>query len=244
MKFQIGYAVALEKSSLGVIERTGNYKTNYSVAYGSLGAGLRMEIGYVRALTESISLQLDGTYLIGKRIPISLTSSVSQPDEYTSLSVWSRFVEISPLVHFMKMGNRLTPFIAIGPVIGRGKFFTDEVRSSRIFGRTEISKVYDGSVAVGAKSVLGVILNGQRLSYYLQLSMIAMSYSPARSEEIKHTENGVDELPTLSVSEKQTIYLSRGSQFGSIDSNEPSRALKSAYPFNSIGLNAGLLFRL
>ncbi len=59
---------------------------------------------------------------------------------------------------------------------------------------------YNGSASLGAKSVVGAELT--RFIFYSQISLIAMSYAPSKSEYTKYTQNGVDQLGRMTIYQK------------------------------------------
>lgn len=237
IKFQVGYGFPLANSFVGESLQSNSSTTTYTGVYGSYGSGLRLEGGYIRNLNSRFSLEIDFSYLIGK----SIDSNQSGTNFNQSISSSSRFYEISPLFRVNVGGERIKPYAAVGPVLGIGT-----VSSHYVFNGGEAERKYTGSVAIGAKAAVGAELTQGKFIFYAQMTIIAMSYSPDKSELTKYTFNGTDQLDMLTISQKQTVYktsMTTINNSGFQDPNKPSEDLKNFLPLSSISLNAGVMYK-
>lgn len=243
VKFQIGYGLALTNSAVGQSIQVGSSSTTYTGVYGSFGSGLRVEVGYIHALNNHLNLEMDLTYLIGKPINLTYSSAGTVQSQNSS----SLFYEISPLLRVNLGGNKVKPYAAIGPVFGLGTVTTNNTATnSGTINSSELQRQYSGSVAIGAKSVAGVQLTQGNFIFYVQLAMIAMNYSPSKSEYTKYTLNGTDQLPSLTTYQKQTVYktsVTTNNNNSSPDPTKPNEQLKFYFPYSNISLNAGVMFK-
>jgi len=242
VKLQIGYGIPLTNSQLDNNIQSNTSGTTYTGVYGTYGSGLRIEGGYIRSLNEKLFLEMDFTYLIGK----SINSTASGNGSTQNQSGSSRFYEISPLLRVNLGGNKIKPYAAIGPVFGLGTLTSNNTLSnSGTINSREIQAMYSGSVAIGAKSVVGAELTQGRFIFYAQVTMIAMSYAPSKSEITKYTLNGTDQLPSLTTYQKQAVYKNSVTfpNYGSADPTKPAEQLKFYLPYSNISLNVGVMFK-
>jgi len=248
VKFQIGYGLPLTSthSLIGPNTQVNATTTTVTGAYGSYGSGLRLEAGYIHAFNERLHLEVDLTYLLGK--PIESTYNNSNGNGSTQKqSSSSRFYEFSPLLRVNLGGSKIKPYAAIGPVFGMGTI-TDTYKASSSGGANsgEAEIEYSGSVAIGAKSAVGAEFTQGKFIFYAQLTLIGMSYSPDKSEVTKYTYNGTNQLPSMTVSEKQTVYKNSYSVANNVstDHTKPKEDLKIFIPYSNISLNFGVMFKL
>ena len=242
VKIQIGYGIPLTNSLAGQSTQASSTSTTYTGVYGTYGSGLRLEAGYIRPLSSHLSLEMDVTYLIGKSINLTYTT----PNASQSQASSSLFYEISPLLRVNLGGNKIKPYAAIGPVFGIGTVTSNNLSNNPgAINASEIQRKYSGSLAIGAKSVVGAELTQGRFIFYAQIAVIAMSYAPAKSEYTKYTLNGTDQLSMLTISQKQSVYKNSvtTTNNSSPDPNQPTEQLKFYLPFSNISMNVGVMFK-
>ncbi|GHN00269.1 hypothetical protein WSM22_17580 [Cytophagales bacterium WSM2-2] len=236
IKFQIGYGIPL-LTSYPIQTVINNTATLHSF---SLGSGLTAEGGVIHSLRRNLALQLDFSYLSGKQNKIGLSTVTS-----SSASYYSRFFEVAPMVRIASEGGKLRPYVSVGPVFGVGKFYANITSVSTGGVTTGVQeREYRGSFAFGGKAALGLILERGRSSFYIQMTMVSMRYAPSNSELTTYTTNSINQLSSLTTAQKQTIYSTSIPTNVAPNPNQPTQALQSTYPFDSIGLGVGVMFRL
>ena len=237
VKLQIGYGIPLANSLLANSAASNNSGATYTGVYGSYGSGLRIEGGYIYLLNTHLSLELDGTYLIGKKINATYTS----PNGSQTQSSGSHFYELSPMLRMNLGGTKIKPYAGVGPVFAFGNivstFFSGGPNGS------DVERTYTGSVAVGAKSAIGAEFTQGRFIFYAQATLIMMNYSPSKSTYTRYSLGGVDQLGNMTISQKQTIYKRTITTAGTQDPNQPTEDLKFYSPLNSISMNMGVMFK-
>jgi hypothetical protein len=242
LKFQIGYGIPLNTFAVGQNTQISSASTTYTGVYGSYGSGLRLEAGFIHALNTRLNLEMDFTYLSGKSINFLYANNGTTQNQNNS----SRFYEISPMLRVNLGGSKVKPYAAIGPVFGLGTVTANYViTTSGTINSREFQRQYSGSLAIGAKSVVGALLTQGSFIFYAQMTLIAMNYSPSKSEYTKYIVNGTDQLSMLTIRQKQTVYENSvtTTNNSSPDPTKPSEALKFYFPFSSISLNVGVMFK-
>lgn len=236
IKFQVGYGVPFLKSYPISIAANGTT----TVQAFSFGTGLRLEGGVIEAIRQNLSLQLDFGYLSGARNSFAIPNATG----YFNASYYSKFYDVAPMVRVSTDEGKIKYYAAVGPMIGFGKFYAETTSGSgATSGRNITIREYRGSYALGAKAELGAHFQRGNISYFAQLTFLSMRYAPTNSEITTYMVNSVDLLNTLTPSQKQTTY-SNSITTSTPNPNVPSKGLQNTYPFDSISLNVGVMFRL
>jgi hypothetical protein len=239
IKFQVGYGIPLVNSTLSTNMTFQANQANSSVVTGSYGSGLQLEVGYVRTLSKLVSIQFDAAYLMGKEIDLNTNDPKVSYGENSSS--YSRFLQVSPQLRTTFGSNKIRPYASVGPVVGMGSIYKKSLLTPD--GPTiESEEIFTGSLAVGAKTSLGMEIEQGEFIFYAQLSMVNMNYAPTKSEFTKYIRDGKDVLAKLTISEKQTDYKDSYTQ-GTQDPNQPTTDLTQYYPLNSLSLSMGVMYK-
>jgi hypothetical protein len=233
VKLQVGYGLPLAGSTLSSnSSQNGNIYSASNVS-GSLGSGFTIEAGYTYSFAPLISAQVDFTYLAGKEYSSTTTGSA-----YLSTESFSgNFVQMAPLVRFDVGEGKIHPYAAVGPVFGFGSMKNKSYEDND-GGTIDQETKFDGGVAIGTKSILGLELTKGNLGFFVQATMVNMSYAPTKSEVTKYISNGTDMLAQLSTYQKQTEYKDSYTSSG-FDPNQPNQQLLHYFPMSSISLSIG-----
>jgi hypothetical protein len=236
VKLQVGYGIPLAGSSISSNSSQNGSNSSASLVSGSFGSGLTIEAGYTYSFAALISTQVDFAYLIGNEYNSTTTYS-----NYYLLneSYSSNFFQVAPLVRFDVGEGSIHPYVAIGPAFGFGNIKYKEYQNND-GGISDRETKYDGGVAVGTKGILGLELTKGNLGFFVQATLINLSYAPTKAELTKYISNGTDVLPSTQTYYKETEFKSSISSNGQIDHNQPNQQLLTYYPFSSLSLNLGV----
>lgn len=237
VKIQIGYGIPLAGTVVGSNTKQNGTGSTSSNITGSLGSGLSLETGYSYSFTPLISTQVDFNYLMSKEY--SSKNDYSN-NYYSEGSTSAKFYQVAPLVRFDLGDGKIHPYAAIGPVFSFGTM--KDHYFEEYDGSIEEDTKYSGSVAVGGKTVLGLEFTQGKFGYFVQATMINMSYAPTKSEITKYVYNGQDQLSQMTKYGRYTEYKNSVEQ-GSIDPGKPRQALKNYYPLSSFALSVGARFK-
>jgi hypothetical protein len=234
VKLQVGYGVPLAGSSLSRNSSQSGSNYSSSIVSGSLGSGFTLEAGYTYSFAPLISAQVDFTYLAGKEYNSTQTASVFlQTDSYSG-----NFFQMAPLIRFDVGEGQIHPYAAVGPAFGFGSMKLKHYEDND-GGTLDEEEKYSGSVAIGTKSVLGLELSKGNVGFYVQATMVNMSYAPSKSEITKYISNGTDMLAQMQTYQKVTEYKDSISSNGQFDPTQPSQQLFNYFPLSSISLSIG-----
>ncbi len=245
LKFQVGYAFPIANATLTTNFSTNNGVNSSSGVYGSFGSGLQLEAGYEYMFSEKISAQLDATYVLGNDAKGNFSINNNGNAFSQNRSINARFVEISPLIKFNLVSDKMmTPYVAIGPMVGFGSVTSNILIPGGGSGDQELQQKYSGPISLGAKSAVGIRFSKGITSFYAQVTLINLSFTPSTSEIIKYTDGGVDKLSTLTVQSKQTVYKESITSNSNASSSQPTEALKIYLPLSSVSLNIGFMIKI
>ncbi len=233
-----GYAFCMAPANLpGFYHHTnGDNFHSYEQVNVSLSRGLNAGVDIGTMLDEHIGIQLGFNFLGGARSRATLV----EPNGHTDMTIWSNMMMVTPAIILATNAGKLKPYGRFGVIFGRGAIhrINDEIDGNdRIYTRT----VSDGGIAVGLNSAIGVMAGiGTRMSLFVELSMVNMSYAPKTTRVTEMTVNGADGLPFMTTREKQTDYYREYSRNDNPPDYEPTKALKQSMPYSSLGINIGL----
>ena len=221
---------------------------------GSFGQGVYLGLSMGYMITPTIGFELKAEQ--------QLAYSVNSISRYSSTTVdpWSgnssyvssyeetvsgSMTRLTPSFVFQLPGTKFSPYAQFGAILGFGKIMGQyEDIDTDV---TQGTYIMNGGLALGMNGEFGLNIKfTEKLSLNTGLSFSALSYAPARGELIEYSENGVDMLPQMSVSEKEVEFTSEVSSNSnsSTNQNEPDQMLKMWFPFSAVGLNIGLKFSL
>jgi hypothetical protein len=165
----------------------------------------------------------------------------------------SSMVRLIPGLRIQLGESRLHPYTRTSLIIGIpvNCYVEDEANNPPgVEAWHEVSQ-YSGRLAWGFRQSVGIsCMVYKNISVFAEVTGILMSWSPYRLTATRFETNGVDQLNTLSTSQKETVYPSNAITYtfnpdGTIhqDPNSPKMLPKSAMTFSSLGLNIGVHVR-
>ena len=234
-------------------EQTGesNRSENYKSINSSLGKGLNFggSIGYM--FNKNIGFELGLNYILGAAIKMEDISNDTYIDftgatqkntsNYTS-STSSNMFQIAPTLVLSTGFEKFNPYAKFGFVMGFGKVTSQSESTATNWGNSNRISEYSGGMGFGFTGSIGAdyALN-EKVSLFSELKFMSFSYAPKKGIITKYTQDGVDQLPNMTTSQKETEFVKEFTVDGSND-NEPSKQTKSYVPYNNIGLNFGVKF--
>lgn len=223
---------------------------NYSPAKiesvkGSFGKGLDVGIAGGYTFNNTISAEIDFTYLIGGKIEFTDSYNTSTPVETEELS--ARMYRIIPTIKFSG-GEKFKPYAKIGFIVGFGTRLKDEsVNYFSSWGgsveKYEETVIFSGGMSYGMKGNIGLdITLSEKLGIFTEINFISQAWAPKKAETTKYYINGVDKLSTLDVRDKETEFVESYNPSAAIQPNQPNKSLKLYLPFSSWGANIGIKY--
>lgn len=197
---------------------------------------------------------------INKRVQIGLGLTLLESNKHTiadRFRIGNNKIEINISSHALMLF--VEPTVKIRSNIGKSSVYGSLGPSIGLLGRIkvntqiispEVSKsefVMDKGIAWGLASSLGLSVPfSKRFAWFIEHKVRVSSYAPKRGRLLKYIQSEVDLLPDQSRSTREVVFVNKRSTVENvpIDPTKPSTQLKIFYPFSSIGLQAGFIFRL
>jgi len=108
----------------------------------------------------------------------------------------------------------------------------------------EAIEKYSAGVSLGFQASGGVTFRVSKvIGLFIEMNFTGMSYAPKKSELIKYTLNGEDQLPTMNTKQRETLYFSKLNLDEVIPDTSPDKKLLKSYSLNSVGACFGVVFR-
>jgi len=233
----------------------------------SYGKGVNADFGIGYKFKKSVSTEINFSYLNGGNIEYLTQQNIKVNQANGSLlysqeiidnnKLYSRFFRIIPTIKFNTNFNKLNPFIKFGIIIGFGSIYTEENYYKKEITVNITEKIneettykewtYNGGFSIGYNTRIGVDYKiNEKLYLFGEFNIISLKYSNTKGEMTKYVENGEDKLSETSTYDKEYEFVEEYSIYQNepIDENKPRKVLKEANPFDSIGFNIGIIYRL
>jgi len=269
-KFSVGYAVPWISQQIGVNSSSTNITTvdsntgsQSSVSNstsrnirGSYGAGLTLGGSFGYRFSQHVSLELGLAYVQGKKFNTVSTYSDTQSDVLKSAgreseTSYSKSVLFTPSLKFIASERVLTPYMLLGPVVGKIKFSREMDRTLEEdglqFSEYRYTK-YSGGLSLGVRGGIGVNLKvNSKVSLFSEIVFTGMNYYPEQSEISRYTINGEEKLNTLTTHVRKTIYQKKvvfNSNEVDDATNYPGKSVSFPLAMSSITTSAGVYINL
>ena len=237
-----GFYGLLTPGSRGAIQSAAGPSTNTTFKVGTygLGAGPRMGIGVGFIVSEFVNVGLDVDYLFGKPLVSTSTGTTSRSENSTEYEV----VTISPNVMFKAVSqpsyyiyNRIG--LCAGVLLNHTSTYHYE--SGTPLAKYDYKYELESGLGIGYQAALGIQFRiAGALRGFAELNAISLTFRPTRQEQTVNNKNGVN-AGKLSITE----YKSQGTYSNTeTTKNYINTSATYALPINSVGIGAGLVFRL
>lgn len=209
----------------------------------SLGKGLNFGGTFGYQFHKNIGAEIGINYLLSDKT--TGTKSYIDGRIYEN-TLSSKMILIKPTIVLLADFEKINPYAKFGAIIGVGKIFDED------FEQTETTVLnyktgMDGGIALGITAGIGInyILN-KNISLFGEAALNALNYTPKKGIFTTYTENGIDKLPTISVRDKESIYVNTTTYTSgaTIDESKPRETMATKYPFSSMGINIGVRYTL
>jgi hypothetical protein len=210
---------------------------------GSFGRGIQFGGTFGYMFTQNMSAELNVGYLLGSKITHTETSSRGLFDEE---KVSGNMLRLAPSIKLSVGKKNIQPYLRFGLVIGLIPKITSVYTYTNVISPyTEEDQItYSGGTSIGFSAGLGANYKlNDRIGVFVEFSLISQAWAPTKSVMTKATVNGVDQLPLMTISQKEKEFVNSYEQ-GIYDPNVPTKSLKTYMPFSSIGINAGVLLSI
>ncbi len=239
-----GYGLGLNTQNDGLLDFSNTVRGNNSVTYNkanySLGKGINLGGAFGYMFNKTIGAELGVSYLIGGKS----TGQDTDTNGKTDYTLSAKMLRITPSIIISSGLEGAEPYAKFGLVIGSGSVnykYEDNNNGDIEYWKYKFNK----GLAFGVSSSIGSVFKlSDNMSFFGELNMMSLLYSPKKAEVIEATFNGTDELPNLTTSEKEIEFVdSYTYNYASPPpDSQPDKEVKFKMPFGSLGLNFGVRF--
>lgn len=249
-----GYGFSANKQLLGWDYKADANSETYTGAYGTYGKGMQLSVNFGYMLCEWGGIEIGYSFLHPLNTQVLVLNYDDQSD---SVFTTSGTDEYGLQMHRIIIGgrfcfgeNNFKPYMRGGLVLGMGGNFShgDYRTSQSPFGSTTVNQFteYTGGIAFGYTAGLGAHYNfSDMVGVYFEASYVGQNWAPERSEITRYDIDGVDQLPNMTVRDKETVYLEELT-FTSSPPNDgaPDEDIKWYLPLSTVGINFGVVINL
>jgi hypothetical protein len=247
------------------ISNSSSTVSNYHYTYTrkGLGSGLRAGLGVGYILNDYLNIGLDlEKYWSGDITRNYVSNSTTPTNIYTAESNTtynSSILSLNPNITLKGITNTNYYFyIRAGLVLGIAKSYTQNYvykNSTRTLSPSSTTtdgsvseRKFSGGLPIGYNLALGFQFKlTKKVRFFIELQNYYVSYAPTKSELTKSTSenNGTvtDNLPGYTINQKQTEYSTDYTTDSNASPFQPSKDVKTATIYHSLGIGFGLTYR-
>jgi len=223
---------------------TTNTSTNEAVK-GSFTSGFSTGgfLGYV--LNENISFEAGMNYLFANQYSGSQNYvSTNSSDNYSN-KLKLNLINFYPAIKFSVPNETITPYIRTGILYGITSLSNDETQTH--LGSSQPQTIEQTYMLTGNSwglfTSIGIEKNlNARFKFFAEWTFRFQSFSPKKETLTRHLTNGADDLSSMPLSQTETDFVDSYTNSGTSDPTKPQQALGFARTFNSMGLQAGIIY--
>lgn len=233
----------------GTNSTTSTYSTEaVSASYGA-GTNFTFALGY--KFNENFLFDFDVHYLAGKKYETSniyryeSTSYSGRQEDIFSKS--SSALYFNPSFVFSAGFGKAAPYGRFGIIASSPKVTSDESYYYDLDGvdNRSVTWEYKKGLALGYQAAIGMNWKiNEKLDFYTEADFVSMTYYAMEGEMIKNINNGMDNLPQMSVAQKQITYMKKYDPQTPYDATKPQLAARVASPFSSFSAQVGIKFTI
>lgn len=218
---------------------TSNTNATYKTNILSLGKGINFGLNLGYNFNQHVAFELGVGYLKGA------TTTFKDTDfdgDYIEYGYQSKFVQIKPTIVLSGGFSKINPYVKFGLQVNSGSF--DRIATRKTGSNIlNIIQTFSGGLSIGFSGGLGVnyTLN-DKISLFGEFSFLTMKYNPEKAVLTKSDNNGVDQLPTITTSQKEISFVDSFDTSAVLNPNEPTKQNKLSYPLNSYGFSIGVKY--
>jgi len=263
-----GYGLPIAASSIGEkylrtqIYDGNNTTTTNSVegVNGSYGSGVNFNFAFGYKFNENFIFDISSQYLVSNKYRTynkDIYTSTADPqfpftgvDNYITTSS-AKGLFLNPSLIFSAGFGKAAPYGRFGFVFGSPKVI---MKGSYYYNgdgidSTATSWEYSKGISFGFQGAIGMNWKlTEKMDLYTELNFLSLTYYAGEYNLTKSISSDgftiTDNLPGMSLSQKQTIYKKKYDPSAAYNQSEPSVGLREGRPFSSLSVQVGIRFDL
>jgi hypothetical protein len=245
-----GYGFSLNqeliKIDAQVTSNTQSSSSNYEGIYGSYGKGTRLHLGYGYEITDQVEITLQYDRTVGSRYQ---SVSHERYSDGTTIShqqtSYSRFSDLMPGIKLDFINTKsLQCYLRGSIIIAFPKLYTENEYQETGYLDIKYNEEYKSKISAGSAMGLGFQFPlGYKIFLRGELLYISLNYSPTESEITRFFVGQKDDLKSLTVYQKKTVYKESVKYYLSNPiQTQPREDLKSTVPLSNLAMQFSLCF--
>ncbi len=240
-----GYHLAAQNQVLGSSYNSAGDESNI---YGSMGNGFIPALKFGYMFNDNWGFELGFSALFGAKNLVGEDMEV--PSGYTSyeekIYAQARGYRLMPSFVFKTDAGVYSRVGLIVPLGGKTMVYDDVSYSvAGTSGTISAERENHGFFTLGFTGALGYgyELNDQ-MTIFGEFEYVGLRFYGKTASITKYEVNGADKLADLKPIQKETEFVDEVKTGDNQDPEKPYKALKSATPYSSFGINLGLIYKL
>jgi hypothetical protein len=259
-----GYGFPIATSSLGEFSTRNDVSTSTGTTYsssikevkGSYGSGMDFNFALGYKLNQNFIIDFNIQYLLGKKYETGDSYSNKQPNfnelDYNITKSSAKGFLFNPSVIFSAGFGKAAPYARFGFILGaptitsnmESYYNGDGVDSTIMRGE------YIKGFAFGFQSAVGMNWKiSEKIDLFTEVNFAGLTYYPGEFNITKNlrgsgnlkVDNVVDNLPTMTASQKNTIYEKEfDPSKANSDPNKPTTAIRVSFPLSTLSFQVGI----
>ncbi len=204
----------------------------------NLGKGINFGASFGYMFNKNIGAEIGIDYLMGSK---TKTRKNFLDGDYEKAAISSNMIQIKPTFILTAGYAKVNPYAKFGAIIGSGKITEKYTEYDSDLTEAEIES--KGGLAFGFHAGVGVNYSfNSKFSLFGELNMNNLTYAPEEGKITKYDENGIDQLPSFQVRDREIDYVDHVNTGDPIDPNKPQKQPKNSFAYGTLGINVGLKY--
>ena len=227
--------------------------TTYTQTKINLGKGINFGATFGYMFNDNFGAELGLSYFLGSKS--SFTQEFKNEIDPSNVEtftlngeIYANQFRINPSLVVSTDFNDFVPYAKLGVVLGLGTKVVESYTDSKYIGTENVVQEFTstGGMAFGVSGTLGFLYKiNKKTGIYLELTSVAMNYSPKSRELTAYTINGDNELSDgIPLMTRETEYVKETtlSSTDEVDPTQTTLAPQIKYPMSAFNLNLGIRF--
>jgi hypothetical protein len=211
----------------------------------NFGKGIQAGINFGYLLNKNIGIELTFSKALKQNMEMENQIRPSWNGKYSEIIGFNTSSTIlSPAIVIKTNYEKLNIYSKLGVMVLKSKQQNTYYENNNTF-ITDIEYDVEGISGVGFRAALGTSIKINKLiDLQLEINTSNITAKPKREIETKHVENGINLLPTMTVQDKETEFVDEYTITATpAPTNVPNKSLNIYLPYNTLGIQLGLIFK-
>jgi hypothetical protein len=218
-----------------------NYDNLQSVGFAP-GHGFNINIAAGYRLNKHLAVELGLRDFFGTNIKTTYNSNGEGGSYSDVIKTRGMMFQVVPGIVLNAGMDKFDPYARFGLIIGAVPRIYEKEEQTDGTNTVNFEGVYKGGIPLGFNAALGVNYTlSDRIKLYAEINCNGINFTPKKYELTLYTQNGADQLGSLSTNQKETEFVNKYDAMEEIPSTSPDKQLKESFPFSNVELAVGVL---